>query len=146
MDWKRAAIEDLRYYRDHRDSLRNIPERIEALKHQYEAIKCSNASREPVQGGTSRVEDSMLNNIVERERLRNNYAAAKRLVGMIQRGLAGLDDTERRVLDRFYIDRPKDGHVERLENELHAEKSTIYRIKEQALYRFTVCMYGLIDY
>lgn len=145
MDWKKAAIEDLRNYTYHRDSIKNIPERIQALKEQFEAIKCANSSRDPVQGGTSRVEDSMLNNIVERQRLHHTLIATKRLVCLVQRGLAGLDETERRVLDRFYINRTR-GHVEMLENELHAESSTIYRIKDQALYKFTIAMYGLTDY
>lgn len=145
MDWKKAAIEDLRSYTYHRDSIRNIPERIQALKEQFEAIRCANSSREPVQGGTSRVEDNMLNNIVERERLKHTLIATRRLVALIQRGLAGLDDTERRVLERFYINRVR-GHVELLENELHLEQAQVYRIKDQALYKFTLAMYGLTDY
>jgi hypothetical protein len=59
--------------------------------------------------------------------------------------LEGLDDRERLVLERFYIQRTR-GHVERLMDELHFEKSRVYQCKDEALYKFTISMYGLIDY
>ena len=71
--------------------------------------------------------------------------ANKKLLDLIERGLASLDKTERLVLDRFYIDRPKN-HVERLMEELNYEKTRVYEIKDQALYKFTIAMYGIVEY
>jgi ArpU family phage transcriptional regulator len=98
-----------------------------------------------VQGGGSRIEDRMLSNIVERERLAHTYRAAKRLVELTERGLDGLDERERLVLERFYIT-PAKNAVPRLSEELFVEKSQVYRIKDDALYKFTICQYGISDY
>ncbi|MEA4896142.1 MAG: hypothetical protein VB064_12915 [Oscillospiraceae bacterium] len=146
MNWKQASIEDLRNYNGRKESLDNIRERIGALKEHYASIKCSLGSDTvAVQGGGSRIEDRMLNNIVERQRLAHTYNATKRLVELTERGLLGLDNKERRVLELFYI-MPAKGNVERLKDELGYEERQIYRMKDQALYDFTVHQYGLIDY
>jgi ArpU family phage transcriptional regulator len=146
MDWKKSAIEDLQKYSRRRDSLDNIKTRIAALKEQYASVKCALGSDSvAVQGGGSRIEDRMLSNIVERERLAHTYRAAKRLVELTERGLDGLDERERLVLERFYIT-PAKNAVPRLSEELFVEKSQVYRIKDDALYKFTICQYGISDY
>lgn len=145
MDWKRSAIEDLRSYRSRKQSLESIPGKITALQSRFQAIKSAAMDKTPVQGGASRMEDSMLNNIVERERLKHTYRAVKRLVNLVDKGLAGLSENEKKVLDRFYVER-RQGHIEQLTNELHVEQAQVYRLKDEALYKFTVSMYGLIDY
>ena len=145
MKWSDCAIQDLRKYKYLEASLESIPERMEALRCRLEAIKRATTDKVPVKGGFGRYEDNLLDIIVERERLKYLYRANKILLELIEMGLASLDDTERLVLDRFYIDRPK-GHVERLMEELNYEKSRVYEIKNQALYKFTIAMYGIVEY
>jgi hypothetical protein len=145
MNWQNAAIDDLKQYIDMRDSLSNVNERIAALKLKYTAIKSVNMEIAPVKGGASKIENRLIDNIVERQRLEYTYKATKKLVDIIERGLEGLDDKEKLVLERFYIYRTS-GHVERLMEELNYEQRRIYQIKDEALYKFTVKMYGIVDY
>ena len=49
------------------------------------------------------------------------------------------------VLEKFYVDRYPN-HVEWLSEHLNYEKSRVYQLKDDALYYFTVSMFGLIDY
>lgn len=145
MKWSDCAIQDLRKYNHLKASLESIPERMEALRCRFESIKGAATDKVPVKGGSSRYEDNLLDIIVEKERLQLLYKANKTLLDLIERGLSSLDKTERLVLDRFYIDRPKD-HVEKLMEELNYEKSRVYEIKDQALYKFTIAMYGIVEY
>lgn len=146
MDWKKSAIEDLCYYCRRRDSLDNIKTRIAALKDQYASVKCALGSDStPVQGGGNKIEDRMLSNIVERKRLILTYRAAKGLVELTERGLDGLEERERLVLERFFISSER-GACQRLKGELGYEERQIYRIKDDALYKFTICQYGISDY
>ena len=145
MNWKQVAIEDLKKYKAREESLRNIAERIKALKEKSVAIKSSSTSAAPIKGGGNRVEGRLLDNIVERERLKHTYKATKHLVEITERGLLHLKDDERFVLDAFYIS-GQEKHIERCMEELHLEQSQIYRIKDRALYRFTIAMYGIVDY
>ena len=145
MRWSDCAVQDLRKYAALKAGVENIAARVEALEVKFAGIKSANTTETPVTGGESKYEDFLLDNIVERERLKLLSQADRLLLAVIDRGLAALNDTERRVLDRFFIHRIKD-HVPRLTKELHLEQSQIYRIKDQALYKFTVNMYGIEDY
>ena len=145
MKWSDCAIQDLRKYKYLKASLENIAERMEALRCRFLSIRSAAIDKVPVKGGFSRYEDNLLNIIVEKDRLKYLYRANKTLLNLIERGLASLDETERLVLEKFYIDRPKN-HVEKLMEELNYEKSRVYEIKDQALYKFTIAMYGIIEY
>lgn len=145
MDWKRVAIEDLKKYEAQKTSLINISEKIVILGLKFESIKGATLTTVPVHGGGTQIEDKLLDNIVERERLKTTYKATKRLVHMVKRGLTGLQQDELTVLNAFFIDH-NNGHVEKLMDRLGYEKSQIYNIKDKALYKFTITMYGLIDY
>ena len=145
MNWQKEAINDLRNYRQRKQSLENMAERRAALEDRFKSIRCVATDADPVQGGSSRMEDSLINNIVERDRLYWTMQATQRLVDLTEKGLAGLDDRQRTVLEKFYVDRCPN-HVEWLSEHLNYEKSRVYQLKDDALYYFTVSMFGLIDY
>lgn len=145
MKWTECAITDLRKYSGMKESLKNIPERIYVLELRFQSIKSTTTDSTPVQGGGSHMEDTMLDNIVERERLKILYQADIRMVRLVERGLKSLSDEERTVIQLFYISRAED-YINRLIKELKYEKSQIYRIKDEAIYKFTICMYGIEEY
>lgn len=145
VNWQKVAIEDLRRYPALRQSLTAIREKQAALDLQAGVVRSSFRDSAPVSGsGTSGAEDKLISNIVERERLDGNYAAVQKLVAQIETALDLLDKTERLVLERFYMHR-MDGHVDRLCRELGYEARNIYKIKDNALRKFTVAMYGIVD-
>ncbi|PYG88487.1 hypothetical protein LY28_01336 [Ruminiclostridium sufflavum DSM 19573] len=145
MRWSDCAVQDLKKYEGLKASIYNIEERIEALEIKFEGIKVNRSDKIPAHGGGSKWEDYLLDNIVERERLNFLLEADRKILGIIERGLQALDNTERLVLDRFFIHRRKD-HIGTLIEELGVEQSQIYRIKDQALYKFTIHMYGIEEY
>lgn len=145
VNWEKVAIDDLRKYEKMRHSLVSIREKQAALDLQSGVIRSSFRDSEPVSGsGSSGAEDRLISNIVERERLDGNYQAVEKLVAQIDAALAMLDDQERLVLERFYINRCP-GYIDRLCQELGYEQRQVYRKKDVALHHFTVAMYGLID-
>lgn len=144
MDWKREAIEDLRNYTRRKQSLENLPRRIEALEQDSLSVRAGLGS-EPVSGGTSMAEDRMINNISERERLGHNLCSVRRLVELTEQGLGSLTREERLVLERFFVNRQR-GYLERLENELGYERRQIYRIKDNALKKYTMVMFGIVEW
>lgn len=145
MNWQNEAIEDLKKYSQMKESLQNIQERITALELDLQTVKSKNFDAEPVQGGVDKYEDHVINNIVERQRLECAYNATEKIVNLIEKGLASLDEKERLVLQRFYIDSAKK-HVEKLMEELNYEQRRIYQLKDKAIFKFTITMYGILDY
>jgi hypothetical protein len=134
----------LRRYPHLVSSIPNMQERIDILSDKFRSIKSARADATPVSGGTSTAEDAWINNIVERDRLAENIRVVRRLIELINKGLSALDEREYRVLELFYIDR-QPNHVERLMDELGYEQRQIYRLRDQALYKFTIGMYGLTE-
>lgn len=145
MKWSDCAVQDLKKYAGMKASLENIRERVEMLELKFTSIKGQQTDKIPSQGGGSHWEDFLLDNIVERERLTLLHTANTKLVKLIEKGLAPLNKTERRVLECFFIHRQRD-HIGNLIEELRLEQSQIYRIKDQALYKFTINMYGIEEY
>ena len=145
MNWKNEAINDLMTYERKKESLTNIRLQIQAINMQLTAVRGAMADCGPVKGGGSNYEDRILNNIVKRDRLKLTYQATKQIVTLIEKGLAGLDERDRLVLDMFYIHREK-GNVDRLMEKLGYEKSRVYEVKDNALSQFSVVMYGISEY
>ena len=143
-NWQRNAIVDLREYEQVQQSLVNIPQEIKGLEMAMTALRGINFDKTPVEGGTSSYESRLIDNIDRRERLKINLEIARAKVERIGRGLAALSENEALVLRRFYIRRERD-YIDRLCEELGYEQAQIYRIKEAALRKFTLAMFGVID-
>ena len=144
MNWEKEAVEDLRKYKSEKDSLENLKLRIAAIEDRMRAIKCSRSDSVPVQGGTSKSEEHLINNIVERDKLLYTYRAVRGQVQLVDKGLQGLTKEERDVLTMMYIDRTTD-YMNQLCTRLHCERSSIYRIRDRAIKDFTQCMYGITN-
>ena len=142
MDYRKIAKDDLRRYKSLKMGIEHNIRHIHMLEDAAKRIKTGASDSTPVIGGTSRAEDKLINNIAMRDRLTLNNLAVERLVGMIDDALTVLNDVERLVLTRMYINQEKHA-VERLCEELAYEKSRIYQIKDQALQKFTVAMYAI---
>lgn len=145
MKWTEIAIQDLKRYDGLKRSVQAINERIELLEMQKCLISSTDTERIMVQSTPANIDDRLIDNIVQRERLMMNLEINQKLIGLIERGLSALNDTEKRVLDLFYISRRKN-HIDTLMTELCYEQAMIYKIKDQALYNFTVNMFGIPEY
>lgn len=144
MNWKYEAIDKLRGYEAHARALENIPVEIKRLQAAFTGIRSAATDGTPVSGGGVSREDAMLSNITHREELERTLQQAKAWVRMVDAGLDVLDEEERKVLDRFYINRGK-GNVDRLCEELSLEKTAIYDRRDKALRHFTIALYGVTE-
>lgn len=73
--------------------------------------------------------------------LYNQLEATYKLTEICQNTLASLPELEREILTEFYITPHKD-HVDYICTMHAIEKSTVYRIKKQALEQFSNLMFG----
>lgn len=143
MNWQKIAIADLQSYTPRKVSIDNLRDRIAELNAQIERLG-STSNDVPVQGGGNRTEEGLINGIVERDRLKMSLCIAEDLINRIDKGLSVLNSDQRKVLHGFYINRGS-MYIDKLCDELHCEKSTVYRIKDEALHKFTLAMYGVVD-
>lgn len=144
MNWKKEAENELRDYPKIKSSIGNLTGRIDALEARQTSIRSSGADSVSVPGGGNRYEDNLINCIVEKERLVTLRAVNEKRVKIIERGLASLTDTERKIISRFYFDGLRyPAAVERLRGEIGYEEAQINRLRNTALYHYTLAEFGL---
>lgn len=144
MNWKQEAIERLEQYDARKQSLRSIPAEIARLESVAQRIRSAQTDGVSVKSSGGGREDMLLNNIVQREELNWSLEQAKQWVGLVDSGLDVLNDEERMILDRFYIQGEK-GAADRLAGDLAMDVKTVYRRKDAALRRFTIALWGCVE-
>ncbi|MBE6912511.1 MAG: hypothetical protein IJO61_00410 [Oscillospiraceae bacterium] len=136
MDWKACAVDDLRKYNYIKIGIANSTEKLRCIEAQAEHGKLNSGKY------SSSPDSRLINALVESERLRNNILLSKNLAKMIERGLDALSDDERYVLREFYM-QEADVNMIKLKERLGYEMRSVYRLRDRALEKFTLAMYGV---
>lgn len=144
MDYKKIAKAELRDVPAMRTAMDNIKDRIRSLEMQKTSLRSTSDST-PVQGGGNRQEDRLLNLIVESERLRLSLTAHELRMEVIERGLAALSDQDRLLLETFARNRSGEA-VNILSDTLFLERTRVYQLWDEALRRYTIAEFGLVDF
>ena len=144
MNWLSESISDLRLYGQRKRFLESVDSQLIWLENDFAALKGCATDSEAVEGGASKSEDHLLNNIVKRDKLRQNKELAEKFVQTIERTLYLLPRQQQEILAEFFIDRSK-GHIERLMEKYHVEQSMVYKLKNEALRNFTLLRSGYIE-
>ena len=144
MNWLSESISDLRLYGQRKRFLESVDSQLIWLENDFAALKGCATDSEAVEGGASKSEDHLLNNIMKRDKLRQNKELAEKFVQTIERTLYLLPRQQQEILAEFFIDRSK-GHIERLMEKYHVEQSMVYKLKNEALRNFTLLRSGYIE-
>lgn len=145
VNWCVFSIQRLRDYENRKAAIENLTEQIKLLEEKFAAIRSATTDATPVKGGNdNKREEMLIHNIATREELQKNLDITIQEVELTEKGLAALTEDEKRILERFYINRTK-GYVERLCDELFISKTELYRQKEEALKKFTMVCYGIVE-
>ena len=141
MNWISESVSDLRVYGQRKRFLENVDSQLIWLENDFAALKGCATDSEAVDGGASRSEDYLLNNIVKRDKLKQNKKLSKEFVEQMEKNLDMLPKQQKDILTEFFVDRSR-GHIERLMDKMHIEKSRVYELKDEALHNFTILRYG----
>jgi hypothetical protein len=144
LNWVKEAESKLRDYAAKEQSLESVAERIAQLQAEMTCVRSATTDSTAVHGGGNCREDALLNNISERTELERAKQKTAEWVEWVNKALRALTDTDRHLLDVFYINRHK-GYVERLCEEMNIEKSQVYNRKNAALRKFTISLYGVTE-
>lgn len=141
MNWISESVSDLRLYGQRKRFLENVDSQLIWLENDFAALKGCATDSEAVEGGASKSEDHLLNNIVKRDKLKQSKRLAKEFVEQVEKTLDMLPKQQKDILTEFFVDRSR-GHIERLMDKMHIEKSRVYELKDEALHNFTILRYG----
>lgn len=136
MDWKTCAVDDLRHYKQMKIGILNSRDKLRMLESSVNKGRITAGKR------GKQTDSRIIDMIVESERLKNNIKVAEELTSLVDRGLSSLTDEERIVLEDFYVsDSPKG--AKKLYTELGYAPRSLYRLRDSALKKFTLAMYGV---
>lgn len=144
MNWATVSIQRLKDYEIRRQAVENITEQIQLLEERFKAIRSATTDGTPTPTNTNRREEMLAYNITTREELSYNLSFAKREIALTEKGLEALTEKEKKILNRFFINRTRN-HIQQLCDELFVSKTELYRMKDEALRKFTIAMYGIVD-
>jgi hypothetical protein len=143
---------------DYREYAKDLLTRKKHLVSAYAATRCELESLEQerlecnLQIGTvgeneglrTVYEDRLITVLVALDDCRFRRSVIERELVKIETGLNGLDEYQRDLLDKFYVERLP-SVVEDLMEKWYKERSTIYRDKTRALDSFTRSVYGVLQ-
>jgi len=136
MDWKNCAVDDLRRYKQMKVGILNSRDKVRMLENSVKDARIA------TEGHIRNSDSHIIDIIVETERLKHNIATAEGLTSLVDRGLSTLTYDERTVLEDFYMtDNPKG--AKKLRDELGYAPRSLYRLRDGALKKFTLAMYGV---
>ena len=145
LNWCVFAIQRLKDYETRKEAADSLTEQIKNLESKFTSIRAATTDGTPVKGGNeNKREEMLINNIATREELQRNLDMVQKEIEITEKGLASLTPEETKILTLFYMQRQK-GFVDRLCNELYISKTELYRQKEDALKKFTMVCYGVVE-
>jgi len=141
MNWKNEAIERLTRYPAMVQAMENIPKEITRLERSIQELRGHSPEKLPGTKNPGPRDDVLIGNIIQRQELSDSYENAKIWVDTTDQALSVLSAEEKTILTRMYVT-PERGVVNQLCLHLGVEQSSIYRKRDQALFRFTMALYG----
>lgn len=145
LNWCVFAIQRLRDYEGKKAGVESLTDQIKMLEEKYTAIRSATTDGTPIQGGiNNKREEMLIQNIATRDELKNNLKIVRHEIAITEKGLAALTENEAKILTKFFINRSR-GYVEQLCNELFISKTELYRQKDEALKKFTMVCYGIVE-
>ena len=144
MKYTEWLIPELKALESQRASLSSIKERRAILETQRTGIRSANLDKMPSPTGGNPREEMLINNLAEDMELARKYDIVEADVKRLDTALADLSAMERGVLDLFYMHRSPRA-VDILMKETGREKTTVYRMKDAAVLRLAIRLYGIAE-
>ena len=103
MNWISESISDLRLYGQRKRFLESVDSQLIWLENDFAALKGCATDSEAVEGGASKSEDHLLNNIVKRDKLKQNKKLSKEFVEQVEKTLDMLPKQQKDILKKLTL-------------------------------------------
>ena len=142
MDYKQYAKDLLHRKKNLVSAYSAIRAELDSLEKEKTACKSSavNSSGEEAEIYSRR----LINTITNIEDCRMRRSVVERELMMIERGMSGLSDYQKDLLEYFFIERVHNA-AEGIMGRYYKERSAVYRDRNKALEEFTRSVYGVLQ-
>lgn len=142
MDFKKYAVDELKLYGEWLKTIDDLREEINRLN--SIDIKSIPMNPDPIIGGSSKYEDFMLSTMIEREQKKESLEFMEWKMHFIKKALGKLGENERKILIGMYVE-DKPVSVDKLSMELNFAVSTIWKIRNIAIQKYTRYRLGIVN-
>lgn len=139
MDFEREVIRRLRDYKFKKIALENNTEKLKYLEDRFISVKPVTYDSDPVKGGGTAQEDVFINNIFERDILKENIKHCRIEIEEIDGALKYLDKKELELITSSFIDGLS---VQTVCEKMYFEKSSYYKFRSQVIRKLALILYG----
>lgn len=139
MDFEREVIRRLRDYKFKKIALENNLEKLKYLEDRFTSIKPVTYDSDPIKGGGTAQEDVFINNIFERDILKDNIKHCRVEIEEIDSALKYLDKKELELITSSFIDGLS---VQNVCEKMYFEKSSYYKFRSQVIRKLALILYG----
>ena len=143
---------------DYRDYAKDLLARKKNLISAYASIKSELTSLEQEKddckaaiervrsfgGDVTKYDDRLINLLADLDDCRFRRSVVERELLKIEKGIAGLNDYQKDIIDAFFVEQQPYA-VEDLMEKWFKERSTLYRDRNRALESFTRSVYGVLQ-
>ena len=143
LDKTGATIAAMRDYESMRAIINNTPDEIKDVYEKMSAPRSAKLTGLPSPRNPQAGEDKLAAQIDKLDLLRERYSSAVEYMAWFESAWGTLTDTEKQILKEYYMtDNQKSGAAARVECALGYCDRQIRRIKEKALERLSVLLFG----
>lgn len=142
MDYKKYAKELLCRKKNLVAAYSTINQELESLETEKNACKAGFADRSPGDAGDHAGRLMFVISNIEDCRLRRGVV--ERELTMIERGMSGLTDYQKDLLECFFVERNSHS-ADLIMERYYKERSSVYRDRNRALEEFTRSVYGVLQ-
>ena len=142
MDYREQAKDLLSRKKGLTSAYSGIIEELELLEEQKLACKTAAVNSQPQTAEL--YEDRLISILAELEDCRFRLSIVKHELLKIEKGLNGLSDYYRDIIETFFIEEA-DYAADELMERWYKERSSLYRDRTRALDKFTRCVYGVLQ-
>lgn len=142
MDYREQSKELLSRKKNLSSAYTAIMEELEILEEQK--LNCKTAALNAPPEKAEIYDDRLINILADMEDSRFRLNIVKHELLKIEKGLNGLSDYHRDIIETFFIEEA-DYAADELMERWYKERSSLYRDKNRALDKFTRCVYGVLQ-
>ncbi len=121
-----------------------IKAELECLEQEKQSCKTAMLHAESRGADASKYDDRLINILADIDDCRFRRSVVERELIKIEKGMNGLSDYQRDLINGFFIEHDE-GIVEELMLRWYKERSTVYRDRGRALDAFTRSIYGVLQ-
>lgn len=144
MDYREYAKDLLARKKNLVSAYASIKCELESLEQEKNACKAAIAKLDQHDGEMTRYDDRLINLLAELDDCRFRRSVVERELLKIEKGLNGLTDYQKEIIDVFFIEHQQYA-ADDLMDKWHKERSTLYRDRNRALESFTRSVYGVLQ-